>query len=168
MIFFTADQHFCHKNVMRYCNRPFETVEQMNDTLIRNHNERVSKNDDVYMLGDFIFSNNLIEAQMIFDALNGRKYFIKGNHDKITHRIHGWQWVKPLYDLKVDGNSITLCHYAMRVWNKSHHGSWHLYGHNHGNLPGIGKSFDVGVDCHNFYPISYDEVKTIMAGLTPG
>lgn len=60
---------------------------------------------------------------------------------------------------------IVLLHYAMKVWNASHYGTWHLYGHTHGELPDdeTSLSFDVGVDCHNFYPISYDEVKEIMS-----
>jgi calcineurin-like phosphoesterase family protein len=55
--------------------------------------------------------------------------------------------------------TIILCHYAMRVWDRSHYGSMHLYGHSHGHLPDYGKSMDVGVDCHNYYPISVDHVR---------
>ena len=60
---------------------------------------------------------------------------------------------------------IVLCHYAFRVWNKSHRGAWHLYGHSHGSLPDDPNSlsFDAGVDCHEFTPISYERVKEIMA-----
>ncbi|MFK5004710.1 hypothetical protein ACI4AP_29375, partial [Klebsiella pneumoniae] len=60
---------------------------------------------------------------------------------------------------------IVLCHYAMEVWNKSHHQAWHLYGHSHGSLPDNpnAKKFDVGVDCHNYTPLSYQDVKNIMA-----
>jgi calcineurin-like phosphoesterase family protein len=59
---------------------------------------------------------------------------------------------------------IVLFHYALREWNASHWGSYHLYGHSHGTLPDIDTSlsFDIGVDCHNFYPLSYEEVKAIM------
>ena len=60
---------------------------------------------------------------------------------------------------------IVLFHYAMRVWNASHYGTWHLYGHSHGDLPDdeTSLSFDVGVDCHNFYPLSYSDVTGIMS-----
>ena len=53
---------------------------------------------------------------------------------------------------------IFLCHYAMRVWNKSHWNVPHLYGHSHGNLPSQGLSFDIGVDCHNYFPVSMKRV----------
>jgi calcineurin-like phosphoesterase family protein len=63
---------------------------------------------------------------------------------------------------------ITLLHYALRVWNKSHYSSWHLYGHSHGSLPDDpnSMSFDVGIDCHNYTPISFEQVKAIMARKT--
>jgi calcineurin-like phosphoesterase family protein len=71
-------------------------------------------------------------------------------------------------EIAVEGQDITLCHYALRVFNKSHHGSWHLYGHSHGTLPDDPNSlsFDVGVDCHNYFPISLDQVKKIMSKKT--
>ena len=60
--------------------------------------------------------------------------------------------------------AIVLFHYAMRVWRNDFRGSWHLYGHSHGNLPDKADryAFDIGVDCHDFYPLSYAEVKAIM------
>ncbi len=68
-------------------------------------------------------------------------------------------------DLSRGYQDIVMLHYSMRVWNKSHHGSWHLYGHSHGTLPDDPNSLsiDVGVDCHNYQPISYDEIKSIMS-----
>ena len=81
-------------------------------------------------------------------------------------------WIQDYYELKVadaDAPSgkqlIVLCHYAFRVWRNAHHGSWHLYGHSHGSLPSAGRSMDVGVDCHDFSPISYEQVKTAFACL---
>ena len=70
-----------------------------------------------------------------------------------------------LFPLKLPGGIIiALMHYAMRVWDRSHHGSWHLYGHSHGSLPPlVGKfSFDAGVDCWNFTPVALDTVKSEM------
>ncbi|KKL95432.1 hypothetical protein LCGC14_1854620, partial [marine sediment metagenome] len=57
---------------------------------------------------------------------------------------------------------ITLCHYAMRVWDKSHFNSWQLYGHSHGTLNGIGKQYDVGVDANNFLPVSFANLTELM------
>ena len=75
-------------------------------------------------------------------------------HDMYTIRIHD----------RGESKSIVLCHYAMKIWNKSHHGVWHLYGHSHGTLPDdpYSMSFDVGVDCHDFKPLGFDDIKKIM------
>jgi calcineurin-like phosphoesterase family protein len=82
-----------------------------------------------------------------------------------------FQWVKDYYELTVEEadapggtQSIVLFHYALRVWNRAHYGAWHLYGHSHGTLPDIpgSLSLDVGVDCHDFTPLSYNEVKAMM------
>jgi calcineurin-like phosphoesterase family protein len=60
---------------------------------------------------------------------------------------------------------IVLCHYSMQAWELSNHGSWHLFGHTHGRLKGIGMSFDVGVDCTDFVPLSLDQVVEKMMHL---
>ncbi len=70
--------------------------------------------------------------------------------------------IERLLNTIIDGQRITMCHYCMRVWHLSHYNSWHVFGHSHGRLEAIGKSFDVGVDCNNFKPISWEELKIIM------
>jgi calcineurin-like phosphoesterase family protein len=147
-----------------------ESIKRHDETLIANWNAKVPQNGTVYHLGDFCFAPD--RASKIIDRLNGHIFFIMGNHDKgISQFGHKFGWVKDLYTVKVkDDDSprgiqdIVLLHYAMRVWNKSHHGAWMLYGHSHGSLEDDphAKSFDCGVDCHNYTPISYREVKAIM------
>jgi calcineurin-like phosphoesterase family protein len=97
---FTADFHFGHNNIIRYCNRPFRSVEEMDQTILERLNASVKPNDTLYL----------------------------------------------------------------RVWNRSHHGSWHLYGHSHGRLPEPPTllSMDVGVDTHDFRPWHYDEISGLM------
>lgn len=156
MIWFTADLHFDHKNIIKYCNRPFNSVIEMNETLISNWNGRVHKDDLVYILGDFSFKH----PDKYLEKLNGTKILIFGNHDDTKVRKHKGLF-KAVYDIlkiKYNKKTIMLCHYAMRVWAKSHFGSYHLYGHSHGTLPPFGKSLDVGVDCNEYKPISIDEV----------
>jgi calcineurin-like phosphoesterase family protein len=99
--------------------------------------------------------------------------FFGGNHEKAVEACADrFVWVKDYHELLVEDKeaprgqqSIVLFHYAMRVWNTSHHGSWSLYGHSHGTLSEdlTSRSIDVGVDVHNLFPISYEEVKAIMA-----
>ena len=170
--FFTADTHFGHANIIKYTNRPFKDSVEMDETIIKNWNEKVGKDDLIYHLGDFCFgSRDKQIANLVFGSLirrlNGLIVFIKGNHDRI-----GWANRERFYahsdsyrEVEVNGQAITLCHYALRVWNKSHYGAWHLYGHSHGSLPDDphSLSLDCGVDCHNFTPLSFDEVKALMA-----
>ena len=171
-IYFTSDHHWGHANIIKFSQRPFADVNEMNEALIENWNGIVSEKDVVYHLGD-IFMLPTPQAIAIRRRLNGRICLIRGNHDKTADSMKdAFEWIKDYYELKVDDEDapdgkrrIVLCHYAFRVWNKSHHGAWHLYGHSHGSLPDDPNSlsFDVGVDCHHYMPISYERVKRIMS-----
>lgn len=175
-VFFTSDPHWGHFNVIKYCNRPFQSVEQMDNKLIADWNKVVGKNDIVYVLGDFTMlrMTSYQEVLDIIDQLNGTIHLVYGNHD---HR-QMWEAIAKLrpqrvvlegdrIEIKVEGQDIALCHYAHQVWNRSHHGAFHLFGHSHNNLPGLGKSMDVGVDAkysthYNWAPFSFAEVKAIL------
>jgi calcineurin-like phosphoesterase family protein len=171
-IWFTSDNHFGHANIIKFCHRPFDDVDEMNAEMIKRWNEKVAPEDLVYHLGDFALMPTQKLRQLIAQ-LNGKIHLIVGNHEKAALGCTDcFEWVKDTYELKVEDKDakgsqrlIVLLHYAMRVWNKSHNGSWHLYGHSHGSLPDdiSSLSFDVSVDCHDFYPISYQEVKDLMA-----
>jgi calcineurin-like phosphoesterase family protein len=171
-IWFTSDHHWGHANIIRFSGRPFADVEAMNEALIANWNRVVGENDTVYHLGD-IFMLPGDQAKRLRERLHGRICLVRGNHDKTAETLKSaFEWIKDYYELKVEDpdapegrQRIILCHYAFRVWNKSHHGSWHLYGHSHGSLPDDpqSRSFDVGVDCHGYAPICYEQVKAIMA-----
>jgi calcineurin-like phosphoesterase family protein len=169
MIFFTSDLHFCHANIIKYCNRPFSSVEEMNEGLITNWNSVVKQQDTVYIVGDVIFAKDISIAESIFKRLNGSKVLIAGNHDKHMLKQERFralfQSVHQLLEIKIGTQDITLCHYAMVVWNKSHHSAWQLFGHSHGSMADDPHklSIDVGVDCHNYTPISFDQIAEIMA-----
>lgn len=174
-IWFTADHHFGHKNIIRFCNRSFENLDEMDKALIHNWNQLVAPEDDVYHLGDVgLCSTGKLRNYL--EQLNGRIYLIRGNHEKTAMACKNrFEWIRDRYELKVDDPDshqgkrlIVLSHYAMRVWNTSHWGSWHLYGHSHGNLPDLedSLSIDVGVDCHQYAPISYSQIKEIMSHKT--
>lgn len=152
-IFFTSDEHYGHTNIIKYCNRPFTSIQEMDNILIQKHNEVVGKNDIVWHLGDFTLSPYPDEYS---PKLNGKQFYIKGSHDKWLKQAH------EMYEVRLStGQTVILCHYAMRIWPKQHYGTWHLFGHSHGTLKmQLGKSMDVGVDTNNFYPYSeWDIIK---------
>jgi calcineurin-like phosphoesterase family protein len=163
MIYYTSDLHAFHKNIITYCNRPFKDVEDMNYQLIKRWNERVTPNDIIYHLGDFGFtSGNKLDN--FASQLNGKeKYTILGNHDKKVPT--GFIEIPNCYSIYDSGYKIILCHYGLRVWEKSHHGALHLYGHSHGSLPGDSQSLDVGVDCWNWYPVALPDILKRMKTL---
>lgn len=174
-VFFTSDQHFGHANVLNYCARPFATIAEHDDTLVARWNARVSDRDVVHVLGDFALCRPDHAAE-IARQLRGHKHIVWGNHDKRSRRdkrfLDCFESHHDLVTVKVqdadapDGvQCVVLCHFAMKVWDKSHHGAWHLYGHSHGSMPDdpYSRSLDVGVDCWDYAPVSYDEVKAKMA-----
>lgn len=162
-IWFTSDQHYNHANVIKYCSRPYCDVSAMNEALISNHNSLVSPRDIVFHIGDFSFANNE-KTKSVYNRLNGTHHLIRGNHDGFNFKFTTDQDIMELTVVDVDNNKqlIVLCHYAMRVWNKSHYGAWQLYGHSHGTLPPIGKQHDVGVDNNNYFPVSFVQLQDIM------
>lgn len=183
MKFFTSDLHFGHKNILKYQpDRPWASVDDMREGLITLWNSVVTPSDDVYIIGDFAFLPHNKQVE-ILTRLNGNKYLIKGNHDDVDNALLKSQfvWIKDYYELRIPtegGNTQKICmsHYAMRVWNSSHKGSWNLYGHSHGSLPPLGKQLDVGVDAtikyHEWFgnnagvipfsPVSFDQIKILL------
>lgn len=153
--FYIADTHFGHRSIIDNCNRPFADVAQMDAAMVERWNETVCKDDLVYHLGDFGRpGKDPMSFRRLFHALNGRKVLIIGNHDlrsdgRLDPEIARLPWDRPptnLLEVHDEGRRVLLCHYALRVWSASHHGSTHFYGHSHGRLPGHGLSRDVGVD----------------------
>lgn len=164
-IWFTSDTHFGHAKIIQYCNRPFASVEEMDEKLIENWNARVGKGDTVYHLGDFSLAKDHRKIPEYLRSLNGQIHLIYGNHDaKRLQFLKGFADLKPYKEIKVGEQKIILCHYAFRVWNKIHYGSWNLYGHSHGSLKRdfTIKQFDVGVDVWNYAPLSFEEVAEEM------
>lgn len=166
-IWFSSDLHFGHANIIKYCNRPFNSANEMDEELITRHNSRVQPDDTIFYLGDLFFHNES-RALWILDRLNGKKTLIYGNHDKVIKQSTALQakFEKccDYTEIYVDKQFIVMSHYALLVWNKSHHSSWMLHGHSHGGLkyPFPGKILDLGVDAHNFYPQSFEDIKKIM------
>jgi len=159
MYFFTADEHYFHSNIIRFCNRPFEDVEEMNKTQIDNSNSVVKEGDTVVHAGDFTLLKNRKKIQQrLIDRLNGHHIFLKGSHDywlPMNKSIQIWEKM-------IEGHYLVVCHYSMHSWARSHYNSWHLYAHSHRDLGLSGKRHCISVDNTNFFPLSFDQIKEIM------
>lgn len=155
---FTADHHFGHARIIELAKRPFSSVSEMDEAMIENWNQRVAPGDLVYHVGDFAFADHTTYLR----RLKGQKRLILGNHDHSNRvkKAEGWSTVDSLLHIDVDEIPIVLCHYGLRVWNRSHYGALHFYGHSHGTLPGDSQSCDVGVDCWDFRPINLAEIRS--------
>lgn len=181
--FFTSDTHFGHANILKYCNRPFDSVEQMDSALVDAWNDRVGKDDVVYHLGDFTLRGDDF-AQEIFGRLQGRIRMLHypWHHDRRwapplagpsrfrSASGHPVEMLPPIVslDLPTDGpfpKGLMLCHFPMAVWDRKHHGAWHLHGHSHGMHRGEGAMLDVGVDVHDYQPLSLAEIIIHFGGL---
>jgi len=164
-IWFSSDHHFGHKNILEYTDRKnyFRNIDEMDRILIENWNKLIKKEDTVYYLGDFTFKNYKEYEKL----LNGKIYFIKGSHDKYNAPFIRLETPDGLLDEYGHQRVIVMCHYSMRSWTASHYASYHLYGHHHGKLEPYGLSFDIGVDCWDYKPVSLKQVEEKMKTLKP-
>lgn len=164
MVYFTADMHFGHKAIITMQNRPFETVEEMNRIILDNYNSVVKKDDTVYIMGDLCHHMRVEEADDIIGRMNGKKYLVKGNHDK-NYDPRLFADIKEYMMISTYGKCFVLMHYPMLSWPKKNSGSIHIHGHIHAKsdyneanrAEGI-KRFDVGVDANDFMPVSARKV----------
>ena len=166
-VFFTADHHFGHANVIAFQDRPWPAIADHDAGLIDCWNAVVGPTDVVYHLGDFAYRTSREHAQSVFNRLNGVKHFIRGNHDKSWVDSLVWASVNDIAQVSEEGTRIVLCHYAMRVWPGDRRGAVMLYGHSHGRLSGNSQSLDVGVDCWGFTPESWSQIRDRLATLPP-
>ena len=174
-VFFTSDSHYCHEAIIRYCDRSFESTEEMNEVLIKNWNSVVSPEDTVFHLGDFGLGPSE-KLKEIFQRLNGEIYLIMGNHDfRQTKRVLSmFKEVHLEMLIEVERTKIILNHYPMLCYSGSNRTDvWQLFGHVHtrektrgfdtGRLQHLFPTqYDVGVDNNNFIPVSFENLKQII------
>lgn len=185
-IWFTSDLHFGHRNVIRFCDRPYEDEKDMGRSLIFNWNSVVGENDIVFVLGDTFWFNDSKSIKKVTNELNGEIYVLPGNHDEFEHwdkvdasKVHLCQdvcvmwldsednrWGKKLYE-------IWMSHYPMMTWPHRENGAMQLFGHIHSkegrtgvdqDLPLYNNQLDVGCDYWNYYPVSFEEVLKKIEG----
>ncbi len=170
MNYYIADTHFDHANIIRHCNRPFKTVEQMNETLIENCNAVVKKEDDLFFIGDFAYRS---KDPLSFAArIKGRKHLILGNHDKDQGITKEPDFLSQFveyrqYDTIMDnGRRVVLFHYPIVAWDGHLKGYYHLFGHVHNSIElpwfdameGIVNCFNVCAEVTGYRPVTLDEL----------
>ncbi len=187
-VWFTADTHFGHANIIKYCMRPFlsdeekeraandprgswkvekTTVQRHDEALLAAINECVSEQDEFWILGDFCLGKQA-EAKYYLDRMRCKNVkLVWGNHD---HRSVGPLFVETVEQrmISIDGQKIWLNHYPMRSWDGRFHGSWQLYGHVHNRMSDEDRqnpsmlTKDVGVDACDYRPVSFSQLVTYM------
>lgn len=164
MIYFISDTHFYHSNIMKYCNRPFKDINEMNETIIHNWNKVVTNDDTIYHLGDFCLSND-DEMKNIFNRLNGNKILIRGNHDRKSVKFYediGFKVLK-CAPIILDDYQLMLSHVPLPD-SKILDGYINLHGHIHNkkisdNYPknySENKHINLSVDVTNYKLVSLD------------
>ncbi|MFK7766324.1 MAG: metallophosphoesterase [Mariniblastus sp.] len=191
-VWFTADTHFGHANIIKYCQRPFlseselellssdprgrwevsaDTVERHDTALLEAINLRLTKHDTLWVLGDFCWGKESVAKCYLDRIMCKNVNFVWGNHD---HRSIGPLFKKTIEQgmISVEGQKIWVNHYPMRSWDGRFHGAWQLYGHVHDRLTAEdqkNKSLltkDVGVDACDYKPISFEELREYMTPRT--
>lgn len=163
LLYLTSDLHFGHGNIIRYCNRPFSSLEEMDEGIIKKWNNKIPQEATTIFLGDFSFHHKLDRVNHILSRLNGKKVIVKGNHDGDAVMDANWdmKFVAGPVELVVGKQRAFLLHYPLESWEASYHGTYHLHGHMHGTTPfnPNRRKMDVGIDAHpNFEPFSWAEV----------
>lgn len=155
-IFFTLDSHFYHRNVLKFENRPFDTVEEMNEGLIQAWNSVVSKNDIIYHLGDMVFGG-ISNWKEILPRLNGKLRLIRGNHDdsKVVKKLNQEGYFDEYHDvgcyIKHHKQCMWLSHYPMEIGVRPR--KWSISGHIHSESNTYINQINVGVDS----PLNFDK-----------
>ena len=167
MTYFTADTHFGHQNVIRFCDRPWQTAEEMDEAMIERWNDRVRNNDTIYIVGDMFFRSK--DADGILSRLKGKKRLIVGNHDgswmkKVDLSRH-FESVDHYLEISDGQHGLTLCHYPLLTWNHSKR-SFMIYGHIHSDTtvdfwPLIltrDHMLNAGADINGYMPVTFEEL----------
>lgn len=187
MIYFTSDTHLSHQNIIKYCNRPFNDVDHMNEMLIKNYNEVVQSDDTVFFLGD-VAMGRLDDSLPKVSRLNGHKILVAGNHDRCWSTRHDerleWErrykevgfeqieYGEYIVNFEAWGLEVKLDHFPYEddVRHKDrfderlpiNEGHWLLHGHVHNSWKVKENMINVGVDVWNYYPVSIETIQRIV------
>ena len=169
MYYYVADPHFGHENILKLCQRPFGSIEDMNQALIAAWNERITGNDTVFILGDLFY--RCADPEPILQQLKGRKRLIIGNHDSSwMDKVDLSKYfvsVDPFLEITDGVRGITLCHYPLLTW-KHKLRTFMVHGHIHNDttsdfFPLLAireRVLNAGVDINGFRPVTFEELVT--------
>lgn len=179
-VYFTSDTHFGHANIMRLCNRPFKTIGEMNDTLVRKWNEVVPEDGLVFHLGDFAYGPSGLWDDLL-SQLNGRIVLILGNHDLQSlgeQYMSRFEAIAAQMTMNIEGRKVIMNHYPFLTYSGVYHNGksrvWQLHVHIHsGSMRNNGRDkdriplllptqYDVGVDNNDFKPVSWAHISSII------
>lgn len=183
--FYTSDLHFSHKNIIKYCDRPFRDIHEMNEALIQNYNSVVKENDNVLFVGDVFFCphDSMIREKMT--RLNGNKYLVIGNHDKSPNKMldFGFKWVEKEIVIQINNRTCRVNHYPyakveedvypeIKFKDKYSHlrpkyieGEILIHGHTHSKYKVFENSINVGVDCWDMFPASKEQIEDLVKNI---
>ncbi len=162
MIYYTADLHLGHENVIRYCDRPFNNAEEMGEAIVSNWNSVVKEDDEVYIVGDVLFKLNST-SPLYLDRMKGIKHLIVGNHDKRNLKKERFTSlfasINDYLVINDEGRTVVLFHYPISEWDGYFANAYHIYGHIHNSnnvankvMSRIPNAFNAGVDLNEFTP----------------
>ncbi len=179
---FTSDHHFGHINIIKYCNRPFNSVAHMNSIMESSWNRVVEAGDTVYYLGDFAMQPRMVAE--ILPRLNGTKILVAGNHDRCHPKIgNPDRWLQTYLDagfvavhvdleMEIGGQSVLLHHFPYRTETEPKQryygqrpvdeGGWLIHGHVHDRWKFSGRQINVSVENWNFEPVGLDTIREII------
>jgi calcineurin-like phosphoesterase family protein len=174
---FTSDHHFGHANVIKYDNRPFSNVDEMNRELVSRWNKKIQPGDLVYYLGDFSMSPFFVKT--ILPLLNGEKVLVAGNHDRCFkmatkwmdfYKEYGFKEIHHELNITLSEKDVLLCHFPYRTGQTLNYqtvrpkdeGKWLIHGHNHLTWKQKDKQINVGVCQWDYYPVSQAEIEALI------
>ena len=175
MDMFISDTHFGHENILSECRSFFSSVDEMDETIIRNINRKMTRRDTLYIVGDFAFRSRRSPIEYL-EAIKPKKILIQGNHDRDWLRQMDEEEKKkyfvgifPQYTVKKNGIELHFNHFPQLAWNRSHFfaQSFMICGHIHDRrdgtvaaslFPQVPCQFNAGVDVNQFEPVTLEEL----------
>lgn len=165
MNYYIADTHFGHSNVISFDKRPFSSADEMDRIMLANWNSRITDNDDVYIIGDFVYRADKNVAWYC-NRLHGKKHLILGNHDKLTDDDRKYfVSVDKMLHITDGSNQICACHFPIAEWNGFRKGHYHIYAHIHNKkddtyefMSKRERALNAGCMINNYMPVTFQEL----------